>query len=256
MHYVLKVPVPASVTILTNPPHPIILGSDVTLICMVEMSEKVLSSDLPLLMVDAQLSRPDGTPLALTGSPADGTTFTYTTQLNSFGRNDSGNYTCTATVNSNSSHLELIENASLISKSINVSISEFQNYSYSHNCGLLHSPVEEMAQIPTGPASRVGIAIGVVFLLLVLLISASVLVVAVGLRKILKTNLKFKKPGRSRSEHLEDHDYITHSIAPHQYDKSEGESLELKENDETQAEKDKDYYFMDTTLIGEFIKLY
>ena len=48
-------------------------------------------------MVDAQLSR-DGTTLALTGPTVAGTTFTYTIQLDSFGRNDSGNYTCTATV--------------------------------------------------------------------------------------------------------------------------------------------------------------
>ena len=56
-----------------------------------------MESDLSVLMVDAQLSR-DGTPLTLTGPTVAGTTFTYTIQLNSFGRSDSGNYTCTATV--------------------------------------------------------------------------------------------------------------------------------------------------------------
>ena len=73
------------------------LGSDVTLICTVELDPAIVQSDLSLLMVDAQLSR-DGTPLALTGPTVTGTTFTYTIQLDSFGRSDSENYTCTATV--------------------------------------------------------------------------------------------------------------------------------------------------------------
>ena len=53
----------------------------------------------------------------------------------------------------------------------------------------------------------------------------------------------------------EDNDYVIHSVAEPQHndgrDKNEGESLELKGSDMT---KDKDYYFMDTTLIGEIIK--
>ena len=72
-------------------------GSDVTVTCVVEMAQGVVDSDLSLLMVDAQLSR-EGTPLTLTGPTVTGTTFTYTIQLDSFGRNDSGNYNCTATV--------------------------------------------------------------------------------------------------------------------------------------------------------------
>ena len=73
------------------------VGSRVILNCTVEMDPAVTNSDLSLLMVDAQLSR-DGTPLALTGPTVTGTTFTYTRVVNSFGRSDSGNYTCTATV--------------------------------------------------------------------------------------------------------------------------------------------------------------
>ena len=68
-----------------------------TVTCTVVMGPTVSQSDLSLLMVDAQLSR-DGTPLALTDPTVTGTTFTYTTQLDSFGRSDSGNYTCTATI--------------------------------------------------------------------------------------------------------------------------------------------------------------
>ena len=55
-------------------------------------------------------------------------------------------------------------------------------------------------------------------------------------------------------------DYVTHSVARiHQHDdgedKNEGENLELKEIEETNTDKDKDYYFMDTTLIGKLISL-
>jgi hypothetical protein len=61
------------------------------------LNSAIVASDVSLLMVEAQLSR-SRTPLTLTGPTVTGTTFTYTTQLNSFGRSDSGNYTCTATV--------------------------------------------------------------------------------------------------------------------------------------------------------------
>ena len=62
-----------------------------------ELGPSVVESDLSVLMVDAQLSR-DGTPLTLTGPTVAGKTFTYTIQLESFGNDDIGNYTCTATV--------------------------------------------------------------------------------------------------------------------------------------------------------------
>ena len=85
------------VTINSNPLSPILDGTNVTLTCSVTMGQGVLPSDLSLLMVDTQLSR-DGTTLPLTGPMVSGTTFTYTIQLNSFGRNDSGNYACSANV--------------------------------------------------------------------------------------------------------------------------------------------------------------
>ena len=72
-------------------------GTDVTVTCAVKMGQGVVDSDLSLLMVDAQLSK-DETPLTLTGPTVTGTTFTYTIQLDSIGKNDSGNYTCSATV--------------------------------------------------------------------------------------------------------------------------------------------------------------
>ena len=91
------VPTPASIALQTSEPK-FIIGADITFICTVELNSAIVESDLSLLMMDVQLSR-DGTPLTLlTDSIVTGTTFTYTTQLNSFGRCDSGNYTCTATV--------------------------------------------------------------------------------------------------------------------------------------------------------------
>ena len=95
-NYTILVQRPA-VTLDSEPISPVSLQSDVTLSCTVELGPAVSQSDVPLLTVDAQLSR-DGTPLALTGPTVTGTTFTYTIQLDSFGRSDSGNYTCTATV--------------------------------------------------------------------------------------------------------------------------------------------------------------
>ena len=96
------VPSPSSITMVSSdrssrPTSLPVLGSDVTLTCTLELNSAIVASEILLLMVSAQLSR-DGTPLTLIGSTASGTTFTYTTQLNSFERSDSGNYTCTATI--------------------------------------------------------------------------------------------------------------------------------------------------------------
>ena len=94
----LAVPALSSVVLTSNKSNPIQpVGSGISLTCTVELSPSVVESDLSVLMVDAQLSR-DGTPLNLTGPTVTGTTFTYTIQLDSFGRSDSGNYECTATV--------------------------------------------------------------------------------------------------------------------------------------------------------------
>ena len=95
-NYIILVHRP-TINVSSEPVSPVSLQSDVTLSCTVELGPAVSQSDVPLLTVDAQLSR-DGTPLALSGLTVTGTTFTYTIQLDSFGRSDSGNYTCTATV--------------------------------------------------------------------------------------------------------------------------------------------------------------
>ena len=63
---VLTVPDPQSVTI-TSSGVMIVNGSDVTLICSVQMnSQNILASELSLLMVNASLIKPDGTILDLT----------------------------------------------------------------------------------------------------------------------------------------------------------------------------------------------
>ena len=79
-----------------------ITGSDVRLTCVVELHPAILDYEIFLLMVDTQLSR-NGTPLPLAGPTVTSTTFTYTTQLDSFQRSDFGNYTCTAIVRPQSS---------------------------------------------------------------------------------------------------------------------------------------------------------
>ena len=92
-----SVPAPDSLSLMTSKPNPIRpVGSDVSLACIVKLNPAVVESDQQVI-VDVHLFR-DGTPLALQGVTVMGTTLTYTTQLNSFGRSDSGNYTCTAIV--------------------------------------------------------------------------------------------------------------------------------------------------------------
>lgn len=93
------VPSMISVTITRDPPSPIPPGrSNVTVLCIVELSPAVVESDLTLLAVDAQLFR-DGNVQTLTGPTRTGTTtFTYTVWLDVFDRRDFGNYTCMATL--------------------------------------------------------------------------------------------------------------------------------------------------------------
>ena len=72
------------------------VGSEVTLICRVELSSIIQSPESRCTTIQG----PDGTLLAQKGPTVHvmGTTFTYTRLFESFGRNDSGNFTCTASV--------------------------------------------------------------------------------------------------------------------------------------------------------------
>ena len=92
------VPTPSSVALTSSKANfNQIIGSDITLTCSVKLHSAILGSEIFLLVVDTQLIR-DGTPLALNGPIVTGTTFTYAARVNSFGRSNYGNYTCTATV--------------------------------------------------------------------------------------------------------------------------------------------------------------
>ena len=64
------------------------------------MNQNVLASELRLLMVGAQLIRPDGTTVDLSNTwpEISGTTYHFTTRVNSFGDSNVGNYSCIATV--------------------------------------------------------------------------------------------------------------------------------------------------------------
>ena len=71
------------------------VGSDVTLNCTVELSTTV---DI-LVIVNTEWTGPDGLTTTNTAQPVMGSTTTYTStaMVSSFGRDQSGVYTCTAT---------------------------------------------------------------------------------------------------------------------------------------------------------------
>ena len=95
MFLCLPVPAPTSVTVTNGPVN---IGSTVTLTCTVELSPAV---DV-LVTVNTVRTGPDG---FMTTSTAQrmGSTTTYisTAMVSSFGRDQSGDYTCTATVRPN-----------------------------------------------------------------------------------------------------------------------------------------------------------
>jgi hypothetical protein len=92
------VPDPQSVTVTSSLGGIVLNGSDVTLTCSVQMNHNLLTSELSLLMVTAELTRPDGSVLVLPEPEISGTNFTYTARVSSFGDGDVGNYTCNASV--------------------------------------------------------------------------------------------------------------------------------------------------------------
>ena len=70
------------------------VGSDVTLTCVVELSPIVGVS----VTVNIQLTNPAGIPRSTTIPSVSGSTYTITSMVRSFGRGQSGFYTCRATV--------------------------------------------------------------------------------------------------------------------------------------------------------------
>ena len=93
----------STVSITSNQPRPIItVGSSVILTCTVELSPSV---DVPVT-VNTVWTGPDNLNRNMQ-APRMGSTITYTStvMVSSFGRDQSGEYTCTATVSSMSSFI-------------------------------------------------------------------------------------------------------------------------------------------------------
>lgn len=102
------VPEPQSFGLKSSGGATVLNGSDVTIDCTIELGPTVMESELSLLMVETQLFMVrDGVTrnLSLTSQAISGTTFTYTTVVNSFSRSDSGNYSCEASIRPSSIYL-------------------------------------------------------------------------------------------------------------------------------------------------------
>ena len=113
------VPAP-TVTLSSSIPNPIPpFGSDVTLICSVELSPLV---DIPVT-VNIQLSDPSEDLLTTALPSMSGSTYNITRMIASFGRDQSGVYTCTATVHSTSPNTFVTDSNSM-SNSIRVTTGE------------------------------------------------------------------------------------------------------------------------------------
>ena len=80
------------------------------------MGENVLSAHLEsLMMVNASITKPDGTVLVLSNPEIEGTAYKLTTQVNSFGDRDIGNYICNAKIRPSPSAVYLTGMGQLVS---------------------------------------------------------------------------------------------------------------------------------------------
>ena len=70
------------------------VGSTVTLTCMADLDPAI---DVPVT-VNIELSDPAGNPLTATAPSVSGSTYSSMATISSFGRDQSGLYTCSATV--------------------------------------------------------------------------------------------------------------------------------------------------------------
>ena len=118
-----SVPDPQSVTITSSTGRTLVLnGSNVTLTCSILLHQNILS-ELSLLMVTAQFTRPDGSVFDILDPVMSGVTYNFSTQVNSFGDNDVGNYTCNTTVSTCPSLRDfLIGTGQLVSNPIKIVI--------------------------------------------------------------------------------------------------------------------------------------
>ena len=91
------VPGPTVIRISTNQTNPLMvrpIGSTVTLTCMADLDPAI---DVPVAM-NIQLRDPAGSPLTTTTPSVSGATYTTAVTISSFGRRDSGVYTCMAAI--------------------------------------------------------------------------------------------------------------------------------------------------------------
>ena len=92
---IILVPAPLFLTITSDPVSPIRpVGSRVAIICSVELSETV---DVPVT-VSVQITDPSENSLVITDSSLSESTYTSQAMVTSFSRNQSGLYTCEATL--------------------------------------------------------------------------------------------------------------------------------------------------------------
>ena len=119
MYMSSAVPAPTSVSITSIPASPIRpVGSAVTLSCTVMLSPAVDVS----VTVTTVWTGPAGFMTTTTAQPvmSSNTTYTSTTMVSSFGRDQSGVYTCMATISSTSSFIH----SSIVSASTRVTVGE------------------------------------------------------------------------------------------------------------------------------------
>ena len=130
-------------SVTSDPSSPVNHLSTVTVTCTVELNSAILVSEVSMLLVSAQLSHPNGTMLSLSNSTT-GITFTYTAQLNSFQRNDSGNYSCSATIEPQQT-ATFVSGSDSVTRTAEITIGMLYNYggnnSASYNYSILQLQV-------------------------------------------------------------------------------------------------------------------
>ena len=122
----MAVPAPTSITLSTNiPNHTIVppFGSNVILACAVELTSGPAMIDVAL-NVTFELFRKDPPGPALTTTPpsVSGSTHTTTAVIDSFGRSDSGDYTCRVNISVTSTNAFIDDSTSTVSSTLRVTI--------------------------------------------------------------------------------------------------------------------------------------
>ena len=126
----ISVPKPMVVAISVSPIQSV--GSNITLTCSVELSSAV---DV-LVIVNTVWTGPNGFMTTNTAQPVMGSTTAYTStaMVSSFGRDQSGDYNCTATVSSTSSFLT---DSGSQSRTARITVGKIDNYVYMYTMNIL-----------------------------------------------------------------------------------------------------------------------